>query len=109
MRNDVEKYNKTREKINMSNIKKLRKELDYNQTKLQHKVGVSESSIQAYEQNVKIPSLVNAYNLADALNCSIDFIVGRINELENYYKLSKENKTKVIQYVNELYLEENEK
>ena len=109
MRNDVEKYNKTREKINMSNIKKLRKELDYNQTKLQHEVGVSESSIQAYEQNVKIPSLVNAYNLADALNCSIDFIVGRNNELENYYRLSKENKNKVIQYVNELYLEENEK
>ena len=52
MRNDVEKYNKTREKINMSNIKKLRKKLDYNQTKLQHEVGVSESSIQAYEQNV---------------------------------------------------------
>ena len=109
MRNDVEKYNKTREKIDMSNIKKLRKKLDYNQTKLQHEVGVSESSIQAYEQNVKIPSLVNAYNLADALNCSIDFIVGRNNELENYYRLSKENKNKVIQYVNELYLEENEK
>ena len=109
MRNDVEKYNKTKEKIDISNIKKLRKKLDYNQTKLQHEVGVSESSIQAYEQNVKIPSLVNAYNLADALNCSIDFIVGRNNELENYYRLSKENKNKVIQYVNELYLEENEK
>ena len=109
MRNNVEKYNKTREKIDMSNIKKLRKKLNYNQTKLQHEVGVSESSIQAYEQNVKIPSLVNAYNLADALNCSIDFIVGRNNELENYYRLSKENKNKVIQYVNELYLEENEK
>ena len=109
MRNDVEKYNKTRKKIDMSNIKKLRKKLDYNQTKLQHEVGVSESSIQAYEQNVKIPSLVNAYNLADALNCSIDFIVGRNNELENYYRLSKENKNKVIKYVNELYLEENEK
>lgn len=109
MRNDVEKYNKTKEKIDMSNIKKLRKKLGYNQTKLQHEVGVSESSIQAYEQNVKIPSLVNAYNLADALNCSIDFIVGRNNELENYYRLSKENKNKVIQYVNELYLEENEK
>ena len=26
MRNDIEKYNKTREKIDMSNIKKLRKE-----------------------------------------------------------------------------------
>ena len=109
MRNNVEKYNKTREKIDMSNIKKLRKKLNYNQTKLQHEVGLSESSIQAYEQNVKIPSLVNAYNLADALNCSIDFIVGRNNELENYYRLSKENKNKVIQYVNKLYLEENEK
>lgn len=107
MRNDVEKYNKTREKIDMSNIKKLRKEMNYNQTKLQHIVGVSESSIQAYEQNVKIPSLVNAYNLADALNCSIDFIVGRNNELENYYKLSKDNKNKVVAYINGLYEENN--
>lgn len=107
MRNDIEKYNKTREKIDMSNIKKLRKEMNYNQTKLQHKVGVSESSIQAYEQNVKIPSLVNAYNLADALNCSIDFIVGRNNELENYYKLSKDNKNKAVAYINELYKENN--
>ena len=87
----------------MSNLKKMRKEKNYSQVKLQHLVGVSDSSIAAYEQNVRVPSLAIAYRLSEVLGCSIDFLIGRSNALENYYKLSEDNKKKVLKYIDELH------
>ena len=104
MRNYKEEFNVYKSKIDMTNIKKLRKDRGYSQIKLQHLVGVSDSSIAAYEQNVRVPSLAIAYRLSEVLGCSIDFLIGRSNELENYYKLSEEDKNKAIKYINDLLI-----
>ena len=86
-------------KIDMRNLKKMRREKNYSQIKLQHLVGVSDSSIAAYEQNIRIPSLAIAYRLSEVLGCSIDYLIGRSNEIEGYYKLSEEDKNKVVKLI----------
>lgn len=102
MRNNKEEFNISKEKIDMSNLKILRKRKGYSQIKLQHLVGVSNSSIEAYEQGVRIPSLPTAYRLSEVLGSSIDYIVGKSSELDKYYTLSQEDKDKVIKLITEL-------
>lgn len=98
-----EEFNISKEKINMSNLKLLRKRKGYSQIKLQHLVGVSSSSIEAYEQKVRIPSLPIAYRLSEVLDCSIDYLVGKSSELNKYYLLSQNDKEKVVELINNLY------
>ena len=57
MRNNKEEFTISKEKIDMSNLKILRTKKGYSQIKLQHRVGVSNLSMEAYEQKVRIPSL----------------------------------------------------
>ena len=102
MRNNKEEFKISKEKIDMSNLKKLREEKAYSQVKVQHLVGVSNSSIEAYEQGVRIPSLPVAYRIAEVFGVSIDYLVGRNNELEKYYMLSKDDKSKVNEYIDKL-------
>lgn len=59
MRNNKEEFKISKDKIDMSNLKKLREEKKYSRVKVQHLVGVSNSSIEAYEQGVRIPSLLS--------------------------------------------------
>lgn len=102
MRNNKEEFKISKDKIDMSNLKKLRDEKKYSQIKVQHLVGVSNSSVEAYEQGVRIPSLPVAYRMAEVFGVSIDYLVGRSNELEKYYMLSKDDKDKVNKYIDEL-------
>ena len=97
-----EEFNITKNKIDTSNIKILRRKKGYSQIKLQHLVGVSSSSIEAYEQKVRIPSLPIAYKLSEVLECSIDYLVGKSNELNNYYLLSQKDKEKVVELIKNL-------
>jgi len=106
MRNNKEEFSASKQKINMSNIKSLRARKGYSQVKLQHLVGVSTSSIEAYEQGVRIPSLPVAYRLSEVLDTSIDFLVGKTNEIDKYYLLSKTDKDKVVNLINVLYKED---
>ena len=102
MRNNKEEFNVSKDKINMTNLKTIRVKKGYSQVKLQHLVGVSTSSIEAYEQKVRIPSLPVAYRLSEVLDCSIDYLVGKNHELDNYYLLNQESKDKVIALIEEL-------
>ena len=86
----------------MSNLKLLRRKRCYSQIKLQHLVGVSNSSIEAYEQKVRIPSLPVAYRLSEVLGCSIDYLVGKSHELDKYYLLSQSDKNKVVELIDKL-------
>lgn len=86
----------------MSNLKTLRLKKGYSQIKLQHLVGVSNSSIEAYEQKVRIPSLPVAYRLNEVLGCSIDYLVGKSHELDRYYLLSQRDKDKVVELIDSL-------
>lgn len=102
MRNNKEEFTISKKKIDMSNLKVLRTKKGYSQIKLQHLVGVSTSSIEAYEQRVRIPSLPVAYRLSEVLGCSIDYLVGKSHELDKYYLLSQTDKDKVVELIDSL-------
>lgn len=98
-----------KDKIDLSNVKKLREKKGYSQVKLGQLVGVTNSTIQGIEQTkkgtnipIRIPSLPVAYKLAEVLGCSLDYIVGRSNEIEGYYSLSQVDKDKVIKFIEDL-------
>ncbi len=102
MRNNKEEFNISKDKIDMSNLKTIRIKKGYSQVKLQHLVGVSTSSIEAYEQKVRIPSLPVAYRLSEVLGCSIDYLVGKSSEFDKYYLLSQIDKDKVNNFIDKL-------
>lgn len=102
MRNNKEEFSISKGKIDMSDLKTQRVKKGYSQVKLQHLVGVSTSSIEAYEQKVRIPSLPVVYRLSEVLGCSIDYLVGKSNELDKYYSLSQTDKDKVIDFIDSL-------
>lgn len=59
----------------MNNIKKIRTERGYSQSKLSELSGVNLRMIQHYEQGVKdinSAQAITVYNLAQALNCNIE-------------------------------------
>lgn len=114
MRLSQDEFEVNRDKIDLTNVKILREKKGYSQVKLGQLVGVTNSTIQGFEQTkkddngkdtnipVRIPSLPVAYRLAEVLSCSIDYLVGRSNELEAYYSLSQTDKNAVINLINEL-------
>lgn len=102
MRNNKEEFSLSKQKIDMANLKKARIKKGYSQIKLQHLVGVSTSSIEAYEQKVRIPSLPVAYRLSEVLGCSIDYLVGKSNEIDKFYLLSQHDKDQVIELIEKL-------
>lgn len=57
-------------------IKDLRAEKGFSQQQLGDLVGVSKVSIFNYENGLQQPSLEILVNLAKALNCSVDFLLG---------------------------------
>lgn len=108
MRNNKEEFSISKKKIDMSNLKIMRVKKGYSQIKLQHLVGVSTLSIEAYEQKVRIPSLPVAYRLSEVLGCSIDYLVGKSNEFDKYFSLSEDDKSKVVELIDSLYKKNNQ-
>lgn len=102
MRINKSDFKSSKDKINMTNLKELRLKKGYSQVKLQHLVGVSTSSIEAYEQGVRIPSLPVIYKLSEVLDCSIDCLVGKEKDIDKYYSLTEEDKEKIIKEINEM-------
>lgn len=61
----------------------LRKERKISQTELAKKVGIHPNVLGRYEREEATPSIDIATRLADALNVSLDYLVGKIDiELE---------------------------
>ena len=102
MRINKSDFKSSKDKINMANLKELRLKKGYSQVKLQHLVGVSSSSIEAYEQGVRIPSLPVIYKLSEVLDCSIDCLVGKEKEIDKYYSLTEDDKEKIIKKIYEM-------
>lgn len=81
MRYNKDEFEIAKNKIDMSNLKNIREKKGFTQIKLGHLVGVSTSTIESYEQGVRIPSLPVAYKLSEVLDCSIDFLVGKNSQI----------------------------
>lgn len=58
-------------------IKQIRERRDINQTELAKYAGVSKVTVWKIEQGKLMPSLKTAIKIADALNCSLDYLCGR--------------------------------
>ena len=62
------------------NLLKARQNLKLSQKELAEKANVSPASLSSYEQRGKFPSLDVAARIADALEVSLDWLVGREKE-----------------------------
>lgn len=58
-------------------LAKLRAEANLSQSELAEKSGLPPSAISHFEKKRRLPSYENLLRLADALNISIDFLLGR--------------------------------
>ena len=87
----------------------LRKKLKWSQDDLAKKIGTSAPIIGRYERNEIKPSIETAKNIADALEVTIDYLIGgtdklvldkkmlqRFEEIEN---LSQNDKTKIFDFI----------
>src|SRR3989339_45395 len=61
------------------NIMPLRKKKNLSQAELGKKIGTSGDVIGRYERNIITPSIDVIIKIADALNVSIDYLVGKTN------------------------------
>lgn len=76
----------------MENLRKIREERKVNQLKIAMDLEISQESISKYETGRAFPSKVVLLKLADYLNCSVDYLLGRTdNPKINKEKLSAEN------------------
>lgn len=103
-------------KFKMDNLKKLREEKHITQVKLSTELEISQEVISHYEIGNSKPNIDNLIKLADYLNCSTDYLLGRTEtptpvqnlnkkdlELENilnsYNSLSNERKNSLKDYL----------
>lgn len=111
----------------MENLRIIRDKRNINQLKLALEIGVTQESISKYENGTAFPSKDILIKLANYLNCSIDYLLGRTDnpnlnkekvstedeKIENlifrYNKLSDENKNKLEGCLLALEQEENKK
>ena len=63
-------------------VKSLRQERNISQVKLKDKLSMSLDMISSIEMGRKKPSLETLVKLADVLNCSTDYLLGRTNKKE---------------------------
>lgn len=105
----------------MNNIKKLREKRDITQVRLSTAINVSQETISAYESGKSMPSAETLVRIADFLNTSTDYLLGRISNdssliqimndkveedinelLSNYVRLSSDKKKDLIWFSNVL-------
>ena len=65
----------------MNRIRQLRKEYDMTQKSLAEKVGASQQVIGYYENEINQPAPDMLVKLADIFQCSIDYLIGRSDDL----------------------------
>ena len=102
----------------MENLKKIREKRKVTQVRLSIAAEVSQETISAYESGKSFPSVETLIKIADFLGTSTDYLLGRINDdmpllsikkngfdatdlmlLDEFDKMTKDNKNKVIGYI----------
>lgn len=89
--NDKENYDKVRETIDMSNMRKLLETNNYSVTKLATRVCISDSTVNSYLNGQKLPSVTTLVSIANYLNCNIDYLLGRTNNPMSIDKINSIN------------------
>ena len=97
--NDKENYLSIRNSISMTNLKKIINAKGCLITKAAINSRVSESTLKAYMNGQKIPSIPTLISLADFLNCNLDYLLDRT---DNPIKFKNINKINNNQEINQL-------
>jgi len=66
-------------------IKTRRKLLGFTQKELGDKIGASEFTVSKYERAVNEPDIYTLYLLSDVLECSVDYLVGKVDDPTAYH------------------------
>ncbi len=78
----------------MNRLKDMREDRDLNQTEIAKLINVHQTTYSDYERgNLNVPVSV-LIKLADYYNTSIDYIVGRTDEIKPYLKKKKKKTTR---------------
>lgn len=59
------------------NIKAMREKRGFTQEQFAEKIGVNRVNLAYFESGKKVPSLAVAERIADELDCSLDWLLGR--------------------------------
>lgn len=89
MRINKENYQKICDSISMTNLKKIINNRGYSITKVATNSKVSDSTINAYINNQKIPSVPTLIGMADFLGCNLDYLLDRTDNSININDLNK--------------------
>ena len=93
--NDKENYNKVKDSISMDNLKNIIKSKGYSPIKVAMESKISSSTINAYMNGQKLPSVTTLVSMSNFLDCNLDFLLGRtdiptkIDAIENINKNPK--------------------
>ena len=88
--NDRDNYEKVKNSISMDNLRKIIKSKGYTTTKVAMESKVSESTINAYINGQKLPSVTSLISMSEFLKCNSDYLLGRTNnpmKIEDIEKL----------------------
>ena len=77
--NDKENYNKVKDSISMDNLKNIIKSKGYSSINVAMESKISSSTINAYMNGQKLPSVTTLVSMANFLDCNLDFLLGRTN------------------------------
>lgn len=90
-------------------VAQLRKEKDLSRDELGEKIGTSGAIVGRYERGDMKPSIEIAAKIADALDVSLDFLMGlssdlvkdkkMVNRLEDIKKLPEKEREKIFEYI----------
>lgn len=93
--NDKENYGNIRSKITMKNLKSIIENNGYNSVvKVAMNSKISDSTVNAYINGQKIPSVPTLISMGDYLNCNLDYLLDRTNNPINVNDLNKINTDK---------------
>ena len=95
------------EKLDFTNMQKLREKKKITQVKLSMMVGVSQQSITYYETNTRVPSLPVAFRIAKALDTNIEGLVNEDDIIAKYYSLSYSDRETIDKMIETLYSKKN--
>lgn len=106
----------------VENLKKLRQKSGISQQALAERLGISQQSINKYENHKIEPDISTLIAMADFFETTIDYLVGRTTQegkqkkmqsseqfLEKYQKLDENERTCVNLIVNTFYDQKNKK
>lgn len=79
-------------------LSELRRDFGYTQEDLSLLLKINRSSISNYEQGINEPSLSTIVKLGNLYNVSIDYLLCRTKEKNNFNLLSKDHKELILRF-----------